>query len=330
MSNTFSTELPIDCGYDLIGDIHGCLHTLESLLDSLGYQKRKGVYSHATRKVVFLGDFIDRGRHIREVIHLVRAMIAAGHAYTVIGNHEYNAIAWSTPVEAGGETLYLRGHTPRHYKVLKETLTQFEEYPEEWEETIEWFKQMPIYLQNEKFRVVHACWDDEIISGLKEMQINNFADRSFLLESVQNNSLAWWAADRLLRGTWLLLPNGEVMEGKDGFKRRAYRTKFWFQQASTHGELAYQPDPLPENIANMEITEAERERVIYYGASQPLLFIGHYWQQGTPKRITENIACLDYSAVKQGQLVAYRLDNERQLMDEKFVWVGVDKRDLMT
>jgi hypothetical protein len=44
-----------------------------------------------------------------------------------------------------------------------------------------------------------------------------------------------------------------------------------------------------------------------------------------PAPITENIACLDYSAVKYGRLVAYRMDDERCLSREKFIWVDVER-----
>lgn len=33
-----------DRGYDLIGDIHGCAHVLERLLDQMGYRRHNGVW----------------------------------------------------------------------------------------------------------------------------------------------------------------------------------------------------------------------------------------------------------------------------------------------
>ena len=47
--------------YDLIGDVHGHDDELVGLLTALGYQEVRGVYRHHERKVIFLGDFIDRG-----------------------------------------------------------------------------------------------------------------------------------------------------------------------------------------------------------------------------------------------------------------------------
>ena len=55
------------------------------------------------------------------------------------------------------------------------------------------------------------------------------------------------------------------------------------------------------------------------------MFVGHYWMEGDPEPITPNIACLDYSAVKYGKLVAYRMDDERELDRNKFVWVDVPR-----
>ena len=47
--------------YDIIGDIHGHADTLIQLLQKLGYKKNKqGAFQHPTRKVFFVGDFIDR------------------------------------------------------------------------------------------------------------------------------------------------------------------------------------------------------------------------------------------------------------------------------
>lgn len=50
--------------------------------------------------MIFLGDFIDRGPKIRETLQIVRAMVDAGTALAVMGNHEYNAICFHSPESA--------------------------------------------------------------------------------------------------------------------------------------------------------------------------------------------------------------------------------------
>jgi hypothetical protein len=57
---------------DLIGDVHGHADKLEELLLKLGYSKNKGAFSHLDRKVLFVGDYIDRGPKIRETLEIVR------------------------------------------------------------------------------------------------------------------------------------------------------------------------------------------------------------------------------------------------------------------
>ena len=53
----------------VIGDVHGCAHSLERLLDQLGYRQQAGVWRHSRRMALFLGDIIDRGPQIREALH---------------------------------------------------------------------------------------------------------------------------------------------------------------------------------------------------------------------------------------------------------------------
>jgi hypothetical protein len=88
--------------------------------------------------------------------------------------------------------------------------------------------------------------------------------------------------------------------------------------------LLFQPDPIPEHVARAPIAAEHRVQMVNYQKSEPPLFIGHYWLKGTPKPLASNLACLDYSAVKYGRLVAYRMDGEAQLSQDKFVWVYVD------
>ncbi len=65
---------------DFIGDIHGHADKLEGLLLQLGYIKSGNTYSHPNRKVLFVGDYIDRGPKIRETLAIVKAMVDSDNA----------------------------------------------------------------------------------------------------------------------------------------------------------------------------------------------------------------------------------------------------------
>lgn len=320
--------MAISQGYDLIGDVHGCMMTLVKLLEQLGYRKQNGVYRHPNRKVVFIGDIIDRGPRIRESLHIVRDMVEQGSAYIVMGNHEYNALGYCTRARAGSGHTYLREHNERHNRLIRETLDQFEAYPTEWNDFLDWFYQMPLFLEMEHFRVVHACWDSKMINQFKDQFGGNLINEDFLHASMVKESFAGQIMDRLLRGTDMRLPNSEYIVGKDGYTRHFFRTKFWNDNPQVYQDVVFQPDPLPEHIAQRALTEKEKEQLLSYDLHQPPVFVGHYWMSGPPKPIQPNIACLDYSAVKYGKLVAYRMDGEKTLSKDKFVWVDVLKPEL--
>ncbi|HET8921884.1 MAG TPA: polynucleotide kinase-phosphatase, partial [Candidatus Acidoferrum sp.] len=84
--------------FDIIGDLHGCFDELVELLTQLGYSVEKqsnvpGSLAYSVkppegRKVVFLGDLVDRGPKIPEVLRLVMSMVQAGTALCVPGNHD--------------------------------------------------------------------------------------------------------------------------------------------------------------------------------------------------------------------------------------------------
>ncbi|MEU9317825.1 polynucleotide kinase-phosphatase [Streptomyces sp. NPDC048295] len=71
--------------FDIIGDIHGCSSELESLLGKLGYVD--GAHPEG-RTAVFVGDLVDRGPDSPGVLRRVMAMVSAGNALCVPGNHE--------------------------------------------------------------------------------------------------------------------------------------------------------------------------------------------------------------------------------------------------
>ena len=75
--------------FDIIGDVHGCFDELVALLEKLGYEvDGVRVTSPEGRKVAFLGDLVDRGPKIPEVLELVMGMVEAGTALCVPGNHD--------------------------------------------------------------------------------------------------------------------------------------------------------------------------------------------------------------------------------------------------
>ncbi len=311
-------------GYDIIGDIHGCANTLEKLLCKLGYKCSNGVYRHPERRAIFLGDVVDRGPHIREALHLVKAMVDAEAAECVLGNHEFNAICYTTPAPNGTGHTHVRAHTSRHNRLIAETLEQFAGHPEEWRMFLAWFRTLPLFLEKPGFRVVHACWDQNLIDEYLRRYGTNRVSDDLVVESLDPHSFASQVFDRLTRGTGIPLPAGTTITGRDGYVRETFRTKFWASNPKTYRDVVFQPDPLPEHIADRALSPVESEQLLRYPVDGPPVFVGHYWLQGRPRPLRHNVACLDYSAVKFGRLAAYRFDGETKLSAEKFVWVYVD------
>ena len=80
--------------FDLIGDVHGCDAELVKLLEQLGYSvadwlSNGGRVQHPDgRRVVFLGDLVDRGPGSDRVLEVAMHMVESGDALCIMGNHE--------------------------------------------------------------------------------------------------------------------------------------------------------------------------------------------------------------------------------------------------
>ena len=72
---------------DAIGDIHGLYDELLSLIEKLGYDKQTLIHPEG-RKLLFLGDYIDRGPQSVETLDFIVKAVEHGH-YALMGNHEY-------------------------------------------------------------------------------------------------------------------------------------------------------------------------------------------------------------------------------------------------
>jgi protein phosphatase len=108
--------------FDIIGDVHGCFDELTELLALLGYTNNgsAGAWSHPEkRKLVFLGDLVDRGPKIPEVMRLVMDRVQAGAALCVPGNHDVKLMRAIL-----GKNVQIRHG-------LAESLAQFKAYEEQ-------------------------------------------------------------------------------------------------------------------------------------------------------------------------------------------------------
>lgn len=80
--------------FDIIGDVHGCYPELLELLQHLGYQISVpekgtiGILAPEGRRLVFVGDLVDRGPDSPAVLKLVMQIVEQKAGYCVIGNHD--------------------------------------------------------------------------------------------------------------------------------------------------------------------------------------------------------------------------------------------------
>jgi hypothetical protein len=300
--------------YDIVGDIHGHADTLEVLLHRLGYRRKYGVYSHPEgRKIVFVGDFIDRGPKIRETLHLVRDMIESGNALAVMGNHEFNAISFHTPhVEKGG---FFRDHSLKEIRQHIGTLEQFKHFDSEFAEFLEWFKTLPLFLELEAFRVVHACWDQKHIDFLKANYSGITRELLSLGNDKDGESATYHAVNDTLKGKEAHLPDGHSFVDKDGAERHECRIEWW-SRPEDRFKLKDVLMGCPAAIGDRDILS---DAVYHsYNDTKPVFF-GHYWLQGEPFIKNASAICLDYSVAKGGKLVACRLGEKDGEMTKEFV-----------
>ena len=111
--------------FDIIGDIHGCFDELQELLTDLGYKiEQDGRDFRVTppdgRKVVFLGDLVDRGPRVTDVLRLVMGMVRENTGICVPGNHDIKLHR------------KLRGKEVKMTHGIVETLAQLEAEPPEF------------------------------------------------------------------------------------------------------------------------------------------------------------------------------------------------------
>lgn len=157
--------------FDIIGDVHGCFDELIVVLNKLRYEIKTAdnieftVWHPEGRKVVFLGDIIDRGPKIVEVLRLIMSMVWSGVTLCVPGNHDMKLVR------------KFRARDVRVSHGLAETLAQLEKESSEFKEKAVNFldKLVSHYvLDDGKLVVAHAGMKEEM-QGRGSGKVRDFA-----------------------------------------------------------------------------------------------------------------------------------------------------------
>ena len=300
--------------YDLIGDIHGYAEPLKELLHKMDYREKSGVWQHPSRKVIFVGDYLDRGPAIRETLQIVRGMHNTGNAIALMGNHEYNALAYAYALPDG---THLRVHNPKNNKQHSTTLREFEAYPNEWQDYLVWFYNLPLFLELPGLRAVHACWDNDHIKWLKDNGYELLKEE-LLVNSHKKGTYEYAVINDVLKGKEYTIPEQYAWLDKEGNRRTENRYRWWMDPKNcTLGTFLFHcPPALQEQMIEKQI------QTVVYPADAPPVFFGHYWlEDAYPVIQTGNVVCLDFSIARGGHLVAYRWNGEAVVNNQHFVHV---------
>jgi len=310
--------------YDIIGYIHGYADKLHDLLEKMGYRKTDGVFSHPFRKVIFVGDFIDRGPQQKEVLNTAMSMVNNHKALAVMGNHELNALAYHTldPNTPKDEPeRHLRWRTKKSTKQHQAFINAYGTDPKnpELSQVLDFFYSLPLWLELDGLRIIHACWHAESITYLASLlNENHTLSKELLVAGIPPGSPEHDAIELILKGPETRLPDGGHHTDKDGTQRSRVRLAWWMPPSTSWSAVTRPPNIITGPYGD---TLVPAETGLGYSLESPPVLFGHYWLSGQPAPLGPNVACLDYSVAKGEKLCAYRWSGESVLSEKNFVYV---------
>lgn len=165
---------------DVVGDVHGEHEALMALLRLLGYDET-GLHPQG-RKLVFVGDLCDRGPNSVRVIQIVRTMVEAGNAFAILGNHELNLLRADAKDGSGWFFDERVARDGRYQPFARPNAA-------ERQEIIAFLADLPLILEREDLRVVHAAWHPPSINTVRDAKGITASDLFVQFESAMDESL---------------------------------------------------------------------------------------------------------------------------------------------
>ena len=274
----------------------------------------------AGRQAIFVGDLVDRGSQQLETLAIVRNMVEAGTALITLGNHEFNAVAYATAKEGGG---HLREREPKNDEQHEAFIAAVGLDSSLHRELVDWFKTIPLWLELDGLRVIHACWSEPDLAFVRQhvSALNSLTDELVVDASTETHQ-AYASVETLVKGPEVPLPYCMSFDDKGGHRRRDVRLRWWDNSATRWNRLlapgtaifdadgqrvdSLPDEPIPANVSRQ------------YDGDVPVIF-GHYWFKEPLVVENTKALCVDYSAGAGGPLVAYRFDGESELTADHLV-----------
>lgn len=158
--------------FDIIGDVHGCYRELHHLLLDLGYTlpddpdsvNANNVAAPSGRKLIFVGDLVDRGENSMAAVKIVMAFAEAGIARSVCGNHDDKFLRW------------LKGNKVSVQHGLAGTIDAYNrELPDFGQRLFQFLSSLPLYLwlAGGRLVVVHAGIQEPML-GRIDREVRSF------------------------------------------------------------------------------------------------------------------------------------------------------------
>ena len=316
---------------DIIGDIHGEYQALLALLAQLGYDQ---VGNHPEqRKLVFVGDFCDRGPNSPAVLALAEQLVASGRAQAVAGNHEINLLR-EDPKDGSGWFFASRvtSDAAKYAPFAQPKDTA------ERRAIIDFAASLPVGLERADLRIVHAAWVKPQITAARAMPAGSLRMQYDHWEAVAQ---AQAQASQLRARV-----QAEAQAWPHSLEDARYRPPFLPAHCENELNKALF-NPLKVLTTGLERRCTEPffaggkwrfvERLAWWNEhfDDPAVVIGHYWRRLHPPRVPvhgkqeenlfgktpplawhgrrQNVFCVDYSV--GGRWVARRAG---ALHDERF------------
>lgn len=143
-----------DSKIDVVGDVHGLYNEFIQFIKNLGYEVNNYNITHKdNRKLLFLGDVVDRGQQSVEMLKLLYNSVTFNGHYAIIGNHENKLLQFKKHYQKFDNVLSFNNATSETIlELLKLNKTEMFKY-------LDFIEELPHYYTYQDIAFAHGNLD---------------------------------------------------------------------------------------------------------------------------------------------------------------------------